>query len=93
MDKRVRARHFGRFYDDRISGGPSERTTTFDWMTSAIGRLLTGHLPPGPRSRRRILPRSMAAQSVFRGGELLPNSANRYDVAEPQPFVLTFFSV
>jgi hypothetical protein len=27
------------------------------------------------------------------GGELLPKSANRYNVAEPQPFVLTFFSI
>jgi hypothetical protein len=27
------------------------------------------------------------------GGRLLPNSANRYDVAEPQLFVLTFFSI
>jgi hypothetical protein len=35
----------------------------------------------------------MAAQSVFRGGELLPNSANRYNVDEPQLLVLTFFPI
>src|SRR5437762_14233278 len=42
MNKRVPARHFRRFDHDRISGGPSERTTATDRMACAIGRLQPG---------------------------------------------------
>ncbi len=35
--------------------------------------------------------RAMAPQSVFCEGELLPNSANRYNVAELTLLRLTFF--
>ena len=38
MDKRVPARHFGRFQHDRVSGGPSEGTTATDRMACAIDR-------------------------------------------------------
>ena len=38
MDERVPARHFGRFQQDRVSGGPSEGTTATDRMACAIGR-------------------------------------------------------
>ena len=38
MDEGVPARHFRRFEDNRISGGPSERTTATDRVASAIGR-------------------------------------------------------
>ena len=42
MDKSVPARHLGRFYHDRISGSPSEGTTAFDRIGSAIGRFQPG---------------------------------------------------
>jgi hypothetical protein len=58
------ARHFGRFLHDRISGGPPEPTTAFDWMTSAISRFQPGTFPPGPRLRRRIPPRSDGRRKV-----------------------------
>jgi len=37
MDERMPTRHFGRFEHDRVSGGPSERTTATDRMACAIG--------------------------------------------------------
>src|SRR6266550_6491677 len=37
MNERVPPRHFRRLHDNRISTGPSERTTALDWMTSTIG--------------------------------------------------------
>jgi hypothetical protein len=51
-----------------------------------------------PSSRAALAPKNpteegMVGQSAFCEGELLPNSANRYDVAEPQLLVLTFFSI
>src|SRR5205814_51787 len=37
VNQSVPARHFGRFQHDRVSGGPSERTTATDRMACAIG--------------------------------------------------------
>jgi hypothetical protein len=37
MDESVPAGHFGRFQDDGVNGGPSERTTAKDRMACAIG--------------------------------------------------------
>src|SRR4051812_21416868 len=42
MNKRVAARHFRRLQHNRVSPGPSERTTAFDWMEFAIGRFQPG---------------------------------------------------
>jgi hypothetical protein len=42
MNKRVSARHFRRFQNDRGGGGSSERTTVFDRVGSAIGRFQSG---------------------------------------------------
>ena len=42
MDERVPARHFGRFQDDCIRNGPSERTTAPDRMARAIARFQPG---------------------------------------------------
>jgi len=42
MNKRVSARHFGRFQHDRVGSGSSERTTAFDRMACAIGRFQPG---------------------------------------------------
>ena len=42
MNERVPARYFGRFYHDRVSGGPSEGTTATDRMAAAIGRFQPG---------------------------------------------------
>src|SRR6266576_4230 len=37
VNKRVPARHLRRFQHDRVSTGPSKRTTAFDGMPSVIG--------------------------------------------------------
>src|SRR4029077_7175137 len=42
MNQRVSARHFRRFHDNCVSAGPSDGTTTFDRMRSAIGRFQPG---------------------------------------------------
>ena len=42
VNQSVPARHFGRFQHDRVSGGPSERTTATDRMACAIGRFQPG---------------------------------------------------
>src|SRR3954453_20286853 len=42
MNKRVAARHFRRLYNNRVSAGPSERTTSFDSTEFAIGRFQPG---------------------------------------------------
>src|SRR5213075_1251599 len=42
VDEGVPTRHFGRFQDDCIRGGASERTTTADRMACAIGRFQPG---------------------------------------------------
>jgi hypothetical protein len=60
-------------------------------MTSAIGRFQTGTFLQNRAHAEESYQEAMVGQSVFCGGELLPNSANRYNVAEPQLFFLTFF--
>jgi hypothetical protein len=62
-------------------------------MTSAIGCFQTGTFLLGCADAEESYQEAMVGQSVFCGGQLLPNSANRYNAAEPQLFVLTFFSV
>jgi hypothetical protein len=42
MNKRMPARHFGRFQHDRAGGGPPERTTAMDRIACAIGRFQPG---------------------------------------------------
>jgi hypothetical protein len=47
-----------------------------------------------PRLRRRILPRSDGRRKVSSAeASLFQKNANRYNVAEPQPFLLAFFSI
>ena len=42
MNKRMPARHLGRFQHDCVSTGPSDRTTSFDRVAFAIGRFQPG---------------------------------------------------
>jgi hypothetical protein len=51
---------------------------------------LTLHYQPKPAAAAMEVDFNLARDW---GGELLPKSANRYNVAEPQLFVLVFFSV
>jgi hypothetical protein len=62
-----------------------------DRMACAISRFQPSTFFQGCVHAEGSYQEAMVGQSVFCGGELLPNSANRYNVAVPQLFVLTFF--
>jgi len=60
-------------------------------MTSAIGRFQPGTFLQNRAHAEESYRQGMVGQSGFCGGELLPNSANRYNVAELTLLRLTFF--
>ncbi len=60
-------------------------------MSHAIGRFQTGTFLLGGVHAEDPTKKRWYSQSIFCGGELRPNSANRYNVAKPQLLVLIFF--
>src|SRR5437667_6991631 len=68
MDERVPARHFGRFHHDRISGGPSERTTAMDRILCAIGRFQPGTFLWGGIHAETILSKAHSRRNISPGG-------------------------
>src|SRR5215470_14832706 len=83
MDESVPARHFGRFKDDGVSGGPSERTTAKDRMACAIDCFQPGNLFWGRAHAEACYQNRWQTQRLFRGSELLPTTENPLRLPNP----------